>query len=218
MFNKVEAGFFHLDYLPKLKNPIYIIGVSGVGNVGRVSARLLVEWSQAKLFSKFYSQYFPDQALIQNDGTCSLPKWEFYESSFCHPNLIIAVGDSKISIEEPEAYYNVLDEILSFGLKFKAKNLIVIDGVAALSEDYIKDIYVVSSSKNLVKKLIKFGGKVLRSSELPGSIGVLIGFANLKMLNGIGIIKPSKSLILDKEAADSIFKFLIKALNLKRKL
>lgn len=215
MFNK--AGFLHLDYVPKLKNPIYVIGVSGVGNVGRVSARLLIEWSRAKLFSKFYSPYFPDQALIQNDGSCSLPRWEFYESSFCYPNLIIAVGDSKISIEEPEAYYNVLDEILNFGLKFKVKDLIVVDGVAALSNDYIKDIYVVASSESLVKKLIKLGGKVLRSSELPGSIGVLLGLSKLKMINGIGIIKPSKSLFLDKEAGDSTFKFLIKALNLKRK-
>ncbi|MBS7655973.1 PAC2 family protein [Candidatus Bathyarchaeota archaeon] len=216
MFNK--TGFLHLDYLPKVKNPIYIIGVSGVGNVGRVSARLLIEWSQAKLFSKFYSPYFPDQALIQNNGTCSLPKWELYESGVCNPNLIIVVGDSKISIEEPEAYYNVFNEILNFGLKFKIKSLIVIDGVAALSSDYLKDIYIVATSESLVKKLTKFGVKILRSSELPGSIGVLLGLAKLKILNGIGIIKPCKSLILDKEAGESTFNFLIKALNLKRKL
>ncbi len=216
MFNKFSSGSFHLEYLPKLKNPIYIIGVSGVGGVGKVSARLLIEWSQAKLFSSFYSCYFLDQALIQNDGICSLPKWEFYESNICHPNLIIAVENSRIAIDEPEAYYTVLDEILNFGLKLKVKKLIVIDGVAALS-NYGKDIYVVATSKSLIKKLAGFGGKFLKATELPGSSGVLLGLAKLKNLDGIGIIKPSTSLVLDREAGDEAFKFLIKTLNLKHK-
>ncbi|MBS7658968.1 MAG: PAC2 family protein [Candidatus Bathyarchaeia archaeon] len=216
MINK-DSSFFHLEYKPKLKNPIYIIGVSGVGNVGRVSTQLLIEWSRAKFFSSFYSYYFLDQALIQNDGICNLPKWDFYESGFCYPNLIICVGNSKIAVDESEAYYILLNKILDFGLKFKIKKLIIVDGVAALS-NYVKDIYVTATSENLIKKLVNFGGKPLKTTELPGIIGVLLGLAKLKSLNGIGIIKPSKSLVLDREAGESAFNFLVKALNLKRKM
>jgi proteasome assembly chaperone (PAC2) family protein len=179
MFNEASIGVFHLEYSPKLKNPVYIIGAPGVGNVGRVSARLLVEWSQAKFFSSFYSCYFLDQALIQNDGICSLPRWEFYESNFCHPNLIIAVGNSRIAVDEPEAYYTVFDKILNFGLNFKIKKLIIIDGVAALS-NHVKEIYIAATSENLIKKLTGFGGKSLKTTELPGTIGVLLGLAKLK--------------------------------------
>ncbi len=217
MFDEISTGVFCLEHSPKLKSPVYIVGVSGVGGVGQISARLLIEWSQAKFFSSFYSGYFLDQALIQNDGICSLPKWDFYESNFCRPNLIIAVGNSRIAVDEPEAYYMVLNKVLNFGLKFKVKKLIVIDGIADLS-NHAKDIYVTATSESLVKKLIGFGGKSLKTTELPGTIGVLLGLAKLKNLNGIGIIKPSTSLVLDREAGDSAFNFLIKILNLKRKI
>lgn len=209
-------GFLKVDYEPKLNDPVYVIGVSGVGAVGRVSARLLVEWAKAKPFSAYYSPHFPDQAFIQEDGTCSLPRWEFYESRSCSPNLLVAVGGSRILAEEPEAYYGVLEEILELGLKLGARRIAVLDGVAALSNQ-LEEVYVVATSKGLVDGLVDVGGKPLRSSRLPGDMGPLLGLARLKGLEAFGILKPSRSLVLDREAGGSAFKFLVKALGLRKR-
>ena len=43
---------------PKLKNPIFIEGLPGVGNVGRIAAGYLVEELKAKKFAELWSSHF----------------------------------------------------------------------------------------------------------------------------------------------------------------
>ena len=46
---------------PKLKNPVFIEGLPGVGNVGKLAAEHLVDELNAKKFAEVYSKYFPPQ-------------------------------------------------------------------------------------------------------------------------------------------------------------
>ena len=63
---------------PKLKNPILIEGLPGVGNVGKLAAEHLIEQLKAKKFADIYSRYFPPQVLVNDDGTIKLVNNELY--------------------------------------------------------------------------------------------------------------------------------------------
>ena len=53
---------------PTLENPIFVQGLPGFGNVGRIAAHLLIKFCDAKLFAELYSPSFPDYVSISSKG------------------------------------------------------------------------------------------------------------------------------------------------------
>ena len=49
---------------PPLENPIFVQGLPGFGNVGRIAAHLLIKFFDAKPFAELYSPTFPDYVSI----------------------------------------------------------------------------------------------------------------------------------------------------------
>ena len=63
---------------PKLKNPIFIEGLPGVGNVGRIAAGYLVEELKAKKFAELFSSHFMPFVLLHENSAVHVLKNEFY--------------------------------------------------------------------------------------------------------------------------------------------
>ena len=63
---------------PTLENPIFVQGLPGFGNVGRIAAHLLIKFFDAKPFAELYSPSFPDYVAITSKGIAHLPRYDFY--------------------------------------------------------------------------------------------------------------------------------------------
>lgn len=63
---------------PRLKEPILIEGLPGVGHVGKLVAEHLVEELGAKKIMEIYSPHFPPQVIVEDDGTTRLVRNEVY--------------------------------------------------------------------------------------------------------------------------------------------
>ena len=63
---------------PQLKDPIFVEGLTGLGNVGLLAARHMIESTGAKVFAELYAPYFQDYVAVAKDGTCSPPRYRFY--------------------------------------------------------------------------------------------------------------------------------------------
>ncbi|MEM2941816.1 MAG: hypothetical protein QXT81_00075, partial [Candidatus Bathyarchaeia archaeon] len=98
--NRVKRHGFRLQrhvvkrYSPRLSSPIYVVGLSGPDEIGRVAAQRLVDRAKANLFIEFYNHHFPDHVIVTEDGTCRLLRYEVYESASTSPNLLVARGDA----------------------------------------------------------------------------------------------------------------------------
>jgi len=68
----------HIEKIPKLKNPIFIEGLPGIGNVGKLAVEHLIDSIKACKFAEVYSKDFPPQVFINPNGTIELVKNEFY--------------------------------------------------------------------------------------------------------------------------------------------
>ena len=68
----------HTGKIPKLKNPILIEGLPGIGNVGKLAVEHLIDSINATKFADMYSKDFPPQVFINPDGTTELVKNEFF--------------------------------------------------------------------------------------------------------------------------------------------
>src|SRR5437899_1340892 len=54
----------YLDH-PKLEDPIFIEGLPGIGNVGKLAAEHLKDELKGVKFAEIFSKYFPPQVLVQ---------------------------------------------------------------------------------------------------------------------------------------------------------
>ena len=52
----------------KLHNPILLVGLPGIGNVGSLVVQYLIQQLNAKEFAELYSHHFPYMVIVTPDG------------------------------------------------------------------------------------------------------------------------------------------------------
>ena len=107
---------------PKLKNPIFIEGLPGIGNVGKLAVEHLIDSIGAIKFAEIYSKDFPPQVFINNDGTVKLVNNEFYywkAKKFGQRDIILLTGDYQAlsSNGQYELSEKILDIIEEYNVK-----------------------------------------------------------------------------------------------------
>src|SRR5438132_26757 len=107
----------------ELKEPVLIQGLPGLGYVGKVAVDYFIEKLKPRKIAELYSSYllFPDGNLginISEDGTYSLPRYEFYAYSDKDPNVIFLTGDAQPSVT---GQYEVASRVLDFAQQFNSK-------------------------------------------------------------------------------------------------
>jgi len=93
----MQKPYFRKLFHPELNEPVLVEGLPGFGNVGKIAARLLIDFAQAKLFTELYSPSLPDYVVVDKDGICHAPRYEFYASSTGKTQFIILTGDAQPS-------------------------------------------------------------------------------------------------------------------------
>jgi len=206
---------FRVLYSPPLDSAMFVVGLPGLADAGRIAARLLIDFVNAKLFAEYYSNRFPDNVVIEDSGICRLPGYEFYESCSCQPNIVVLTGDATIADEEPKAHYEVFNQIVNFALKLKSRSIVVLDGIRPMAEEK-NVVYGAATKRGLAHKLESAGAKLFKKNQLPGFSGMILGLSSLHSVHGLGVFSTTTALMPDRDAALNIFKFLVKSLDVKQ--
>lgn len=98
------------DSHPKLEHPVFIEGLPGVGNVGKIAADFLCEKLEAKRFATIYSESFPPQVMLDGDCVISLACNELYYARAKDKDIIFLVGNYQGST--PEGQYLICDDLM----------------------------------------------------------------------------------------------------------
>jgi len=205
--NKPYLRYF---FEPQLEKPIFVEGLPGFGNVGKIAAQLLIEFTRAKVFAELYSPTFPDYVIVNNDGTCRPPRYEFYTASTEKKQFIILTGDSQPSLEDLLAHYDLCDEILDFAEKYGCKFLVTMGGVPTPQAG--GEVYVAATSEKLALENVDKGALIYGKGRIMGATGLLLGLAKKRGWEGICLLGATTGIRADKESARSVFKFLKKTL------
>ncbi len=202
----------------KLKNPILIEGLPGIGNVGRVAAGYLVGELKMKKFAELYSPHFLPLVLLQNDAVAYLLRCEFFYHHTPKHDIIVLTGDTQ-SIS-PEGHYDVCEKILDFAVKLGVKEIITLGGFAEGKEIPEPRVIGAVSDKNLLKKYEKYDidfGKEHPVGTIVGASGLLIGLGKVYGIDGICLMGETLGLpvMTDPKAADKILHVLTKMIGVK---
>lgn len=206
----MDRPYFRQISTPVLENPIFVQGLPGFGNVGKIAAHLLIKFCGAKLFAEMYAPYFPDYVSVDPNGVCRLPKYEFYAASMEKNDFIIMTGDTQPSFEDVVAHYELCSEVLDFITKHGCNLLITLGGIPS-TEDAGR-VYVAATSPRLAVEFMEKGAVLYAKGRIVGATGLMLGLAKEYNLEGVCILGATTGFGADKGAGFSVFKFLVKAL------
>jgi uncharacterized protein (TIGR00162 family) len=206
----MNTPYFRHFFDPQLKKPVFIEGLTGLGNVGMISARHLIDSTGAKIFAELYAPYFPDYITVNKDGTCHPPCYQFYAAKTGKNHYIILTGNSQPSMEDTVAHYDICDEILNFAERHGSKIIITMGGVSTSTP--ANEVYLAATSEKLAKKYLNKGIKIYSEGRISGATGLLLGLAKIRRLKGICLLGAISGFGAERGVALSIYKFLINIL------
>jgi len=206
----MDKPYFQQMFNPVLESPIFVQGLPGFGNVGKIATHLLTKFCGAKPFAELYSPSFPDYVSVNSKGICRLPKYEFYAAPMEKNDFIIMTGDTQPSFDDVVAHYELCSEILDFVEKYGCSFIVTIGGVP-ISEDK-SQVYVAATSPRLAAEFMEKGAVIYSKGKIVGATGLMLGLAKERGLNGVCLLGATTGFGADRGAGFSVFKFLMKAL------
>jgi uncharacterized protein len=181
--------------LPNLNKPIFIEGLPGIGNVGKIAVDFLVDELGAKKLYSFFSHKFPHSVFVNHENIVELPKLEIYYKKYNGKSkkrdMLILVGD--IQPIDEESCYTFCEEILKIIKHFKATELITLGGIGLQAIPEKPKVYCTSNNKSLLTSYTKKGSGVQKNifgvvGPIIGVSGILLGLAQRRKVKGVALL------------------------------
>jgi uncharacterized protein (TIGR00162 family) len=199
---------------PKLKNPIFIEGLPGIGNVGKLAVEHLIDSTNAVKFAEIYSKDFPPQVFINLDGTIKLVNNEFYywkAKKIGQRDLILLTGDYQALSSNGQ--YELTEKILDTIQDFNVKEIYTLGGYGLGHEIKEPKVLCATTDKNLVKLMKKYGA-IFKKNEPGGGIvgasGLLLGLGEMRGFKGVCLMGETPGYLVDPKSAKAVLKILTK--------
>ena len=206
----MDKPYLREMFNPSLENPVFVQGLPGFGNVGRIAAHLLIKFCEAKPFAELYSPSFPDYVSISSKGITYLPKYEFYAAPMEKNNIVIMTGETQPSFDDVLAHYQVCSEIVDFAEKLGCHFMVTMGGVPITEEK--AQVYVAATSSKLATEFMEKGAVIYSKGRIVGGTGLTLALAKERRLDGICLLGTTTGFKADRGAGFLVFKFLMKAL------
>lgn len=204
---------------PKLKSPIMVEGLPGVGNVGKLAAEHLLDEVKAIKFADIISKHLPPQIFVNDDGTIKQASQElyYYRMKEEENDLIILVGDYQGIT--PEGQYELTDSVLAIAKKYDVKRIYALGGYGVGKMITKPRVLGACTSLKLVKEIEKFGVVFQRGepgSGIVGAAGLLLGLGDLLYnIEGVCLMGETTGYFVDPKSAQAVLGILTKILNIK---
>lgn len=201
----------------KLRNPILIEGLPGIGLVGKLAAEHLVRELKAERISDLYSPHFPHQVLMKKSGTIRMLRNKFY--AWKNPrkggsDLLILVGD--VQAVTSEAQYEVCSAMLDYFKKKKGKFIYTLGGYGVGKSVEKTRVFGSATHKELIpvfqKKGVIFGEA---TGSIIGAAGLLLGLGRLRGMKGVCLMGETHGGYVDAKSAQAVLESLTRCLEIK---
>jgi uncharacterized protein (TIGR00162 family) len=199
------------------KSPIAIVGMPGIGNVGKLVAEHLRRELKAERIGTIYSPHFPHQAVMMKSGRLRLVSNMIYLAKpKTGPNIVIITGD--VQAVTPEGQYEV--NAMIFRLlkeKFGVGFIYTIGGyTTGEGMPQNRRVFGNATSAAVVNKFkstkIIFGQS---KGLIWGSAGLIPAFARIGKVDAACLMGETAMLEVDAAAAKVVIAELSKILGLK---
>lgn len=195
------------EKVKKLKNPVLIIGLPGIGLIGQVVGRYIVKELKAKRIANLYSPHFPHQVFMTKKGGIRLIKNSFYLYKGRKRDLVILVGD--VQALNSQGQYEVAGHVLDYAKKLGIKQIITIGGYSTGKISEKRKIYAVTTSEKTRTVLRKYGVVFgVAKGSIVGAAGLIPALGKINGIEGMCFMGETHGGYVDTPAAREILKMI----------
>jgi uncharacterized protein len=203
---------------PVLKNPVFIEGLPGVGNVGKLAAEHLVDELRAQKFITLQSKYLPPQVLVGDTGILRLVSNDMYylkgKGKCC--DMVFLVGDYQGIT--PEGQYELAFRSLELVEKYKVKRIYTLGGYGVGRIIEKPRVLGAATEPALVEEM-KGSGVIFSKGEpgsgIIGASGLLLGLAARWNIPGVCLMGETSGYFVDPKSARMVLEVLTELLGVK---
>jgi uncharacterized protein len=195
---------------PALKAPAVVCGLPGSAFVGKFAVDHLIAELPASPLAEIYTDAFPPQITVNEDGSASLIRNDLYYWHGADKDVLLLTGDAQPSTSESE--YELSEYIVDYAVRsFGAKELITLGAyvTGAFTSEKPK-VYGAATDISLVTRLESLGCSIMRDGGITGMNGLLLGIAKLKGLEGYTLLGETSGYVFDPKASESVLTLLSK--------
>ncbi|MEW6036179.1 MAG: proteasome assembly chaperone family protein [Candidatus Micrarchaeota archaeon] len=198
----------------KLKNGVLVTGLPGIGLIGQVVGRYLVEELKAEKVANLVSPHFPHQVFMTKKGGMRIIKNSFYVHRGKKRDVLILLGD--IQAMSSVGQYEVAGAILDYCRKAGVTEILTVGGYSTGKISEERRIFGVATTDGLRERLKKHGvifGEA--KGSIVGAAGLLPALGKLKGVEGSCVMGETHGSYIDTASARQIVLTLSKYLDLK---
>jgi len=200
-----------------LDRPVMIVGLPGIGLIGKLVAEHLIGELKAEKIMEIFSPHFPPQVNVNPDGTTKLVSNEIYawKGDEKTPDLLLLVGDYQSVTND--GHYELAGIYLDIAEKFKARRVYTLGGYGTGKLIDLPHILYATNKADIIEE-VKSYGAIFNEGELSGGIigasGLILGLGELRGIEAVCLMGETSGYLVDPKSAQAVLGVLTKALNL----
>jgi uncharacterized protein (TIGR00162 family) len=199
---------------PKLKKPVLIEGLPGIGFVANIATLHLINELKPRLFAEVYSSAFQDLVVSTASGGARTPATQLYyhKSPNGGRDLIIWYGNTQALTTFGQ--YELCGKVLSVVEELGCHYVITLGGLRQDEVNNPPQIYCTASDNETFEEGARLGAKVM-VGQVFGVAGLLVGLCGLRGFKGISFLIETLGTHPDAAAARQALSVLASLLELK---
>lgn len=196
----------------KLKNGYLLVGLPGIGLIGKTVVDYLVKELGAKKVADIYSHYFPHQVFMTKSGILRPIRNSFYHIKAGKNDLVFLTGD--VQALTSTGQYEIACRVVDYAKSIGVSTILSIGGYGSGKVEGKKEIFGLVTHKEMIPELQKQGiifGKARGS--IIGAAGLIPTFAKPAGLKGLCVLGETHGAYVDPTMAKEVVVLLSKYLS-----
>ena len=190
----------------KLKDPILVEGLPGIGLVANIAVAFLIKKLKARILGEIRSTAFPDISVVEKTGVLKSPFCRLYYyqgKNHGERDLILLYGNAQALTRQGQ--YELCSAILDVSEKFGCKYVITLGGYRPGKKVERPNLYYAASDPETAKTAASLVAEIL-SGQIYGVAGLLVGLAALRGMRGFCLLAETSGDRLDVVGAREVLK------------
>jgi hypothetical protein len=197
----------HAD--PDLDDPVLVEGLPGVGHVGKLAAEHLLEEFDGELVRRVYSEHFPPQVTLDDEGVTTLACAEFHHVDVGGSDLLVLTGDHQAG--DGVGHYRLTECFLDVAEGFGVTQAFALGGVP--TGELIEEYAVLGAATDVdAVETLRDVSVEFREDEPAGGIvgvsGLLLGLGERRGLPVSCLMGETSGYLVDPKSARAVLEVL----------
>ncbi len=194
------------DCRPDLHRPIFIEGLPGVGNVGKIAADLIKDEIHAKRFARVFSEDLPPQVMLDDECVGTMVSHElWYAEDVNGHDIILLLGDHQGTT--PIGQYRLSKDVFDIIIPYDPSMIVTLGGYGIGTAIMEPRVLGAVSDPRMKSGLEKHGVTFSPGEPKGGIVGaaaVFLGLGGAYGIDSVCIMGETSGYIVDFKSARNV--------------